>query len=120
MLITKGGNGKSQWLNENFIDGKTLIVETSDIAFPKQILKSNAMYIIEDRLEFLDSLTKDYLTDEHYPFMVNKVLFWGCAELFKLKNFESNIKDFHPEFSVAVAIHKDNEELSIVEMCDFI
>ena len=77
------------------------------------------MYIIEDRLEFLDSFTKDYLTDEHYPFMINKILFWGHVNYNKAFEFESNIREAYPEFTVAFAIHCNGEPVDIYEFNNF-
>lgn len=122
MLVVKGGNGKSKWLNENFIDGKTLIIEQEYIKFPKSMLKSNSMYVSETKENinnYLDCFAKEYFADEIIPNMFEKVVLWGHLNYNRAFEFESKIREVHPEFTVAFAMHCNGESVEIYEFNNF-
>ena len=103
MLIIKGNNQKSLWLNENFIGHNTLIVDSEELRFP--LVGQNLIYSIDVNEFSIDDL-KYELVNGHIK--IDKVLFYNSVDENTALEFEKEINK-ELNIQVAVSIQTDGE-----------
>lgn len=107
MLIIKGKNQKSLWLNENYIGHNTLIIDSEGLRFP--LVSQNLVYSVDVNEFSIDAL-KDELTNS--DIRIDKVLFYNSVDEETALEFE---KEINKEFNIQVAVSIQTDGEIVVE-----